>query len=296
MRGLSLWGLGTGLVYWLWRYLAPRHSDLILADKVVLITGASSGIGHALALAFARRGTKIILTARNEERLEEVYHDIEPYAAAVHIIPADITDSEQREKLVQAALDKWGVIDIFINNAGISDGRLFVESNPARIEHTIQLNLLAPMLLTYQVLPHMLARGHGTMINIVSTAGRMSLPTYVSYSASKHGLTAFTEGLRRELQGQGVRFMNVLPSWTDTAMVPPALKEQLKERGFEIDSPQAVAEAVVDGWVQGREEVVIGNWLIKLGLYVERFAPFLHRIYWRFALTRGWIEATKQIP
>lgn len=297
MFRLSLWwGLLLGLVYYFWRFFSPRHSELILQDGVVIVTGASSGIGRALAMAFARRGARVILTARREDLLEDVQREIEPYAAATHIIAADLTDEDQCQQVVAEALAHFGQVDVLVNNAGRSEGGLFQDSSVERINTIVDLNLRAPILLTRAILPHLIARGGGAIVNVASSAGRASAPTFVTYSASKHGLAAFSDALRREIQGKGVQILLALPGWTRTEMVPPQLVEKIDQRGFSIQEPEAVAEAIVEALVQGREEIVMGGFLIKAGLLAERYFPILHRIYWRLNLTRDWIDATRYIP
>ena len=147
---LALSGAAAGGVYWLARYLRPQHSALILTDKVVLITGASTGIGRALAFAFARRGARVALVARNEERLEAVRREIEPYSADVLVVPADLTDEAQLESAVQRTLEHFGRIDVLVNNAGLSMGGPLVDLDPARMEQMLRLNLWAAVRLTHR--------------------------------------------------------------------------------------------------------------------------------------------------
>lgn len=291
-----LWGLLSGLGYFLWRFFSPQHSDLILENKVVIITGASSGLGRALAMAFARRGARVVLTARRRELLEDVYREIEPYAAAALVIQADLTDDEQLRRIVPETLETFGRIDVLLNNAGRNGGSLFQNTSPDRIDTHLALNLRAPMMLTHQVLPLMIAQGSGSIINIGSTTSRVAAPTFVSYGASKHGLAGFTDALRREIEGTGVRVMLALPGWVRTELVPPVLVERVEQRGFNVLEADHVAEAFVQALLRGQEEVLVGDWLLRAAILAERYAPFLHRLYWRIYLTRTWIDATKKIP
>lgn len=296
LRRLPFIGLLTGFGYWLWRFLSPQHSELILQDRVVIVTGASRGIGRALAMAFARRGARIVLTARDQAALEAVAREIEPYAPDSLVIPADLLDDDQRATIIPRTLEAFGQIDVLINNAGLSGGGLFQEADEARITRLLDLNLKAPLLLARQTLPHFLEQGHGYIVNVGSTAARVASPTFVAYSASKYGLAGFTDALRREIQGTGVHLLLALPGWVRTDMVPPALREQVEQRGFILEDPHDVAEAIVQGLVKGQEELVLGGPLVKFGVYTERYAPLLHRLYWRVMLTRGWIDATRHIP
>jgi short-subunit dehydrogenase len=291
-----LWGLLSGLGYFFWRFFSPQHSDLILENKVVIVTGASSGIGRALAIAFARRGARIVLTARRQDLLEEVQKEIAPYAAATHIIQADLTDDKQLRRIVPETLETFGQIDVLVNNAGRNGGKLFQNTTPDRIDAHLALNLRAPMMLTHQVLALMIAQGSGSIINIGSTTSRVAAPTFVSYGTSKYGLAGFTDALRREIQGTGVHVMLALPGWVRTEMVPPTLVKKVVQRGFEVLDADEVAEKFVQGLLRGREEMLVGDRLLSAAIIAERYAPILHRLYWRIYLTRNWIGATKKIP
>ena len=209
---LALSGAAAGGVYWLARYLRPQHSALILTDKVVLITGASTGIGRALAFAFARRGARVALVARNEERLEAVRREIEPYSADVLVVPADLTDEAQLESAFQRTLEHFGRIDVLVNNAGLSMGGPLADLDPARMERMLRLNLWAAVRLTQLVLPGMRARRSGYIMNIGSGAARVACPTRRHMSPRSTGWPVSRMRLRRELGGSGVRVTLVNPS------------------------------------------------------------------------------------
>jgi len=292
---LALSGAAAGGVYWLARYLRPQHSALILTDKVVLITGASTGIGRALAFAFARRGARVALVARNEERLEAVRREIEPYSADVLVVPADLTDEAQLESAFQRTLEHFGRIDVLVNNAGLSMGGPLVDLDPARMEQMLRLNLWAAVRLTQLVLPGMRARRSGYIMNIGSGAARVAVPYAAAYVATKYGLAGFSDALRRELGGSGVRVTLVNPSWTATDMLTPETREVLLRYGYLIDAGDHVAERAVNGLVAGRHEVSIGGPLEMLGPYVERYAPFFLRLYWRIFMREEWIDAMRSL-
>jgi short-subunit dehydrogenase len=291
-----LWGsvLG-GSLYWLARYLHPRHSTLILHEKVVLITGASSGIGRALAFAFARRGARVVLVARRADRLEAVRREIEPYTGGALVIPADVTDDSQLQQVVQHTLETFGRIDILVNNAGVSLGGRLQDQDPDRIRQLLQVNLWAAIRLTQLVLPHMLAQRQGYMLNIGSGFGRVAVPLFAPYVASKYGLSGFTDALRRELDGTGVHLTLVQPGWTYTDILHSDAAEVVERAGYRVDYPDAVAERAVLGLVRGENEIILGGMLGKLGFWVERYAPFLIRLYWRISLTPEWIAAMSRI-
>ncbi|MCB9437686.1 MAG: SDR family NAD(P)-dependent oxidoreductase [Anaerolineales bacterium] len=229
-----------GVVYWFWRYLSPEHSTLVLQDKVVIVTGASSGIGQALAAAFARRGAKVVLVALRPERLEAVQYEIQPYASAVLPICADITDSVQRASIIEQTRAAFGGIDVLVNS--IATGGNVTQATPEQIQAIIEVNLTATMLLTHEVIGAMTQGGY--IVNITAERSANAV-----FSASKYGLLGFSHGLRRELVGTGIHVMLAVPS----------------AQRIEMD-----AEAVVKGLVQGKQELVLGNIPEQLHWWLER--------------------------
>jgi short-subunit dehydrogenase len=177
--------------------------------KVVLITGASEGIGAACAAEFARRGAKLSLTARSQEGLQRA-------AAAALITPGDLTSEDTRRQVVERTLERFGSIDILINNAGVGT---YLPSWNMPIEEArrlMELNFFALLEMTQLVAPHMRARQSGMIVNIGSIGGKMVLPWSTLYSVSKYAVGALTEGLRMELRRDGVHAMLVCPGYVKT--------------------------------------------------------------------------------
>jgi short-subunit dehydrogenase len=286
--------LGGGL-YWLVRYFRPTHSALVLNDRVVIVTGASSGMGRSLAFAFARRAARVVLVARREEHLEAVRREIEPYTTDVLVIPADLTDETQLQEVVDRTLGAFGRIDVLVNNAGTSQGGLLQDQDPAQIEHLLRLNLWAAIRLTQLALPYMLANNQGYILNIGSGMGRSATPLFAPFVASKYGLSGFTDALRRELEGTGVRLTLVLPGWIHTDILTPEIEEVVERYGFRVEHPDVVAERAILGLVHGENEVILGGTLAKIEVCAERYVPFLVRLYWRLRLTPEWKAAISKI-
>jgi short-subunit dehydrogenase len=261
--------------YWLVRYLRPRYSPMVLNGAVVVITGASSGIGRAYAEAFARRGAKLVLVARRAELLEEVRKEIEPYAAEVLLFPGDITDDATRAEIIRQTLAKFGRIGILINNAGQTISGPLDTYEPQRIEEIANVNFTAALSLTRYVLPSMLTRRRGIIVNVAAIGGRFAGIGYSVYSATKHGLLGFSDALRRDLYGTGVEVISVLPGYTDTAMVPRHLIEAMPKMGIPVFSPQEVAEATIKGILNGQSEVFIAGLVLRAGAYLDRRYPNL---------------------
>lgn len=292
VAGASMVGAG----YWLWQYLSPQYSTLVLDDSVVIVTGASSGLGEALAEAFARRGAKIVLAARRIDRLESVAQRITPYAAEVLIVPTDLTAADGAQQLVTKTLDHFGRIDVLVNNAGISGGDHYDALDPAFIERTLALNLSAPLQLIRFALPHMRQRNSGFIVNVGSGMGWQATPYFSAYTASKAGLSAFSRALRRELLGTNIRVMYAALGWIRTEMVPPEQEAVLRQfPQHSILSAETVAEQIIEALVQGRYEVVTGNWIEQIGSRSDRFVPRLVDIYWRFVLRwMPWIDVARK--
>jgi len=169
-----------------------------LAGARVVVTGASRGIGAELAGALARRGARVVLVARSREPLEKLAADLDGEA-----FPADLTDASVLEPLVRK-IEADGPIDVLVNNAGIDLTGALTEVSPEEIQQLFAVNLLAPVLLSRAVIPGMVARDRGHILNVSSLAGTNMLPGVVPYSTSKAGLSHFTAGLRAELKGTGV--------------------------------------------------------------------------------------------
>ncbi len=188
-----------------------------LENKVVLITGASSGFGEDAALLFAKEGCKVVLAARRIDRLQSLAAKIQDLGGEAIAIPVDIIDSVEVENMVKTTLDLYGQIDILFNNAGIGRVEWFENHSRERdINMLVQVNLTALMQVTREVLPHMLARGEGHIINMVSAAGFLASPLITSYAASKHGARAFTDALRREVAPLGIKVSGIYPGPAST--------------------------------------------------------------------------------
>jgi short-subunit dehydrogenase len=206
---LTLAGLAGG-VWGLSRLARIARLDAAqgaLAGRVVVITGASRGIGRALAHEFAVRGARIVLAARSEDQLNAAAGECERIRPGVEtlVVPADVTVEADRQRLIDAAIRHFGRIDVLVNNAGIIQGGALHETGLDFLRDTLEVNLMAMMRLTQIALPAMIERGSGQIVLMASATGRHAMPFFIPYSTSKYGLIGFGEGLRRELAGTGVR-------------------------------------------------------------------------------------------
>ena len=205
--------------------------------KVALITGASAGIGAACAAEFARAGAKLSLCARSEEGLRRAAAGAEALITA-----GDLTDEAVRRRVVERTLERFGAIDILINNAGVG---LYIpswEAPEVEVRRLMELNFFALLGMIRLVTPHMRARRSGTIVNVGSIGGKIVLPWLTVYSASKYAVGALTEGLRMELRRDGIRTMLVCPGYVRTEFqrravgeVPP---QMVKGRRFAITAAE----------------------------------------------------------
>ena len=195
-----------------------------LADQVVIITGASSGLGEAAARRLTRGGAKLVISARRSERLEALARELDPSGQRVLAVAADVTDGAGRQRLVDGALQKFGRIDALVNNAGYGT-RGPVELVPVElIRRNFETNLFSLIALTQLVIPHLRERGAGRIINIGSVAGRIARPLSSIYDSTKHALEAITDGLRGELAPFGIDVVLIRPGFILTEFVDAANK------------------------------------------------------------------------
>lgn len=193
-----------------------------LSGQVIIVTGASAGIGEATARRLARGGAKVVVSARRPDRLEALARAIDPTGANVLAVAGDVTSDADRRKLVAATLEKFGRIDGLVNNAGYGT-RGPVEIAPIDvIRKNYETNVFSLIALTQLVLPHMRERGTGCIVNIGSVAGKIARPLSSIYDSTKHALEALTDGLRGELKPFGVRVSLIRPGFILTEFVDAA--------------------------------------------------------------------------
>ena len=212
-----------------------------LIGRVALITGAGRGIGRAIALRLAQAGATLVLAARTESQLQETAMAAKRFGSEISIIPTDVTSDQQVESLVQTSLSQYGQIDILVNNAGGGPPRTtVVKARPMDWEVTLRTNLWATMLLSKLVLPSMIARQNGAIINICSQAGLAGQAGEAAYAAAKFGVRGFSQSLLEEVREKGIKVSTIYPGFVDTGMIPPNKRLNRSK----MLSPQDVAEAV----------------------------------------------------
>lgn len=239
-----------------------------LKNKVVLITGASSGFGEDAARLFAKEGCKVVLAARRLDRLQALAAEIQDTDGEALAVPVDVSKPAEIELMVQTAIDLYGRIDILFNNAGYGRQDWFENLEPERhIETLIQVNLTGTMLVTRAVLPHMLKRRQGHIINMSSVAGLIAPPLYTTYAASKYGLRAFTDALRREVSPLGIHVSGIYPGSANTEfgkrLGRTRSRDAVKRFKYPHLSSKYVAERVVNVAKHPVRSLVI-PWYLRL--------------------------------
>ncbi|GIU97371.1 MAG: hypothetical protein KatS3mg013_1174 [Actinomycetota bacterium] len=254
-----------------------------IRGAVVVVTGASSGIGEATALAFARAGARVVLAARRMGRLEALAERIGRGGGTAHAVACDVAAPEQLEALEAATRATFGPADVLVNNAGIPSGP-FESMSAADVERVVRVNLLGVLHGTRVFLPGMRERGRGHIVNVASLAGRFATPGAEVYTATKHAVVAFSEALDVRLQGTGVRVTAVEPGFVPTegfggAVRPAALSltpERVATAIVRVVAREIAPELGVPGWVKPLEVVrVLAPPLYRWGMRraARRYLP-----------------------
>jgi len=236
-----------------------------LQDKVVFITGASSGIGAEAARIFAREGCIVALAARRMDRLTALAEEIRHAGGQALAVPLDVTEQSQIDEAVQSVLDTFGRIDILLNNAGVGSLNWLEMLDPAAdIDMQIDVNLRGVLQVTRAVLPSMLVRRAGHIINMSSVAGLIAAPMYSIYAATKYGMLGFTDALRREVAPLGIQVSGIYPGPATTEFGQHSgdnpLKQNIKVPGWIYMTSEYVGRRTVGLARHPRRRLVIPWW------------------------------------
>ncbi|KYF63468.1 SDR family NAD(P)-dependent oxidoreductase [Sorangium cellulosum] len=256
---------------------------------VVVITGASSGIGRALALSWAKRGASVVLSARGQESLERVAAEVRAAGGEALAVAGDVTVEEDRKALCDRALGAYGRLDVLVNNAGRGYYVPTVEIDPAELEAIYRLNVVAPMRLA-QLAIAPLSAAKGTVVMISSIAGIVSAPRMGAYASSKFALEALSMSLRAEVSSRGVRVLVVRPGPVATPFHANAVVTDhnvgYRPPGHREQSPEEVAEGIVRAVEAGRE-VLETSVFVKAASLAVRVAPGPTRWFSKYMARRS---------
>jgi short-subunit dehydrogenase len=255
-----------------------------LRNKVIWITGASSGIGEALAYALARRGNSLILSARRTEALERVKGNCPPEAQSrIRILPFDLAQADTLQLITEAAVQLFGYVDVVILNGGISQRSLAMETALAVDRQLMEVDYFANVALTKYLLPHMVKRNAGHIVVVSSVMGKIGTPYRSGYAAAKHALHGYFDSLRAELWKvcKSIRITLVCPGWVRTSITLHALTadgtalNKMDESTAKGMDPHRFATAMIRAIEKEKEEVYIGGTKEILAVYLKRFLPGL---------------------
>jgi short-subunit dehydrogenase len=251
-------------------------SRLDLRGSRILLTGASRGIGAALARRLAGQGARLALAGRSRERLEQLAATIRQHGGEAVAAPADVADPAQRVRLVETAVAALGGLDVLINNAGVGAMGWFADASEDRLRRVFEVNFFAAVELTRLALPYLHRGRQPMLVNVSSVVGRRGMPGGSEYSASKFALTGWSESLRPELAREGIHVLVVTPGTIDTEFKNHLLEERFllnwqTRRGMSADR---CARQIVDAMRRRRNEVVITAGA-RLLLWLNRLAPRL---------------------
>ncbi|MCI0376251.1 MAG: SDR family NAD(P)-dependent oxidoreductase [Gemmataceae bacterium] len=251
-----------------------------LAGRRILLTGASSGIGKALAEQLSQSGARLLLGARSKDKLQELTSKFNACGAETFALKADVTLEEDRGRLLEEAQTRLGGLDVLINNAGIASWAHFADSNEAVLRQIIEVNFFAPAELIRLAIP-MLTKGEKpAVVNVASMCGRRAMPAWSEYSASKYALCGLTEALRGELARFDIDVLLIVPGLTSSEFSQHLLQRQGRAK---LDfsqgmPPEQVAAAIVKSLRKNKTETVLGRdakWMLRFNRFFPRLTDWL---------------------
>ena len=248
-------------------------------NKIVWITGASSGIGEALAIELNKQEAIVILSARNIDELNRVRNTFINLNTQSLILPLDICDINSFEEKTKILIQHFGKIDILINNAGISQRSLAVETSYLDEKHILDTNLYGPMALTKIILPYFIKQNYGHLVNISSVMGKIHTKYRSAYAASKHGMIGYFDCLRLELDNI-VKITNIMPGFVNTNIVKNAISKSFNQNNLNLKGmqPNVFAKQALKAISSHRKEVYIGGFNERFAILLKQYIPSLFDI------------------
>ena len=243
-------------------------------DKVVLITGASSGIGRASAIQFAKKGASVILVARNKEKLVQADRDLKKFNVSTLVCECDISNKTQVKKMSRIVLEKYESVDILVNNAGFAIYGSVSNLTTEEIESQMATNYFGMVYCIKNFLPLMIKKKSGHVVNVASVAGSFGLPGIASYCASKFAMLGFSEGLKHELKGTGVGITVVSPIMVRTSFFDHSSFENMPKYSPTSLSAETVANAILKASHSPRLEIIVPS-VVRVAVWMKNTFPYL---------------------
>jgi short-subunit dehydrogenase len=243
-------------------------------NKVVLITGASSGIGKETAIEFAKKGAKIILVARRKQKLESLEKDLQKFDVLTMICQCDVSNKSQVKKMSQEVLEKFHSVDILVNNAGFAIYGSVEDLTTEEIESQMATNYFGMVYCIKNFLPSMIKKKSGHIVNVASVAASFGLPGIASYCASKFAMLGFSEGLKHELKGTGVGITVVSPIMVRTDFFDHPSFEKMPKYSPTSLSPKTVAKAILKAANSSRLEIIVPS-IVRGAVWMKTTFPYL---------------------
>lgn len=255
---------------------------MIIKDKVIWITGASSGIGEAVARVCAQKGAKLVLSARSEEKLQKLREEL-VNPESHWIVPLDLSDAVQLEKTVTTALADIGTVDVLLNNGGIGQRGFAIDTKLEVQRKVMEVNYFGTIAMTQAVLPSMIKKGSGMIATVASVAGLVGGKSMAGYSASKHAIVGYMDCLRAEETEHGIQVLNICPGFVQTQISVNAFKgDGSKFEAMASSIKNGIpavecAEKIVAAIEAEKAQVIIGRGISYWAPTIYKFLPWLFR-------------------
>ena len=243
-------------------------------NKIVLITGASSGIGEAAAIEFAKKGSSLILVGRRKEKLLEIENKLSKYHVSTLVYPCDVSNKSQVKEMSNTVLEKFGRIDILVNNAGFAIYGKVSDLDIDEIESQMATNYFGMVYCIKNFLPKMLEQKSGHIVNVASVAASFGLPGIASYCASKFAMLGFSEGLQHELKDSGVGVTVVSPIMVRTNFFDHPSFDSMPKNSTTSISSKSVAKAILKAANSSRLEIIVPS-IIRGAVWAKHTFPYL---------------------
>ena len=243
-------------------------------DKIIVITGASSGIGREAATEFAKKGAKLVLVSRRKEKLDKLQQSLSKFSTEVLVCPCDVSNKDQVKQMADAVIEKFGKIDILVNNAGFAIYGTVSDLSIEEIEAQMQTNYFGMIYCTKYFLPILQKQNSGHIVNVASVAASFGLPGIASYCASKSAMLGFSEGLRHELKDTNIGVTVVSPIMVRTNFFDHESFANMPKHSPTSLNPKTVAKAILAASESPRLEIIVPN-IVRIGVWLKHTIPFV---------------------